>query len=45
MGNEGYYEVAEARVGKQPKPGAEPIKSLGIDEIAVKKGEKITPVS
>lgn len=39
-----YYEIAEARVGKQPKPGPEPIKSLGIDEIAVKKGEKITPV-
>ena len=40
-----YYEVAEARVGKQPKPGPEPIRSLGIDEIAVKKGEKITHVS
>ena len=40
-----YYEVAEARVGKEPKPGPEPIRSLGIDEIAVKKGEKITPVS
>ena len=40
-----YYEVAEARVGKQPNPGHEPIRSLGIDEIAVKKGEKIMPVS
>ena len=40
-----YYEVAEARVGEKPKPGPEPIRSLGIDEIAVKKGERNLPVS